>query len=94
MAGEFDLGLLDVNARCSLENLRRDQYAGVGMGRIIGVPGRQLGFLIVRLVYAFVTACDILPRASRTWPERSVPSGSVKDTISLYRGNLTYPPYP
>lgn len=30
-----------------------------------------------------------IPRASRTCPERSEPSGSVKDTISLYLGNLT-----
>lgn len=29
------------------------------------------------------------PRASRTWPLRSEPSGRVKLTISLYRGNLT-----
>lgn len=30
-----------------------------------------------------------LPRASRTWPDRSVPSGRVSVTISLYLGNLT-----
>ena len=30
------------------------------------------------------------PLASSTWPERSVPSGNVRDTISLYLGNLTW----
>lgn len=30
-----------------------------------------------------------IPRASNTWPDLSVPSGSVKETISLYLGNLT-----
>ena len=31
-----------------------------------------------------------LPRASSTCPDLSVPSGSVKETISLYLGNLTW----
>ena len=32
----------------------------------------------------------LLPRASNTWPDLSEPSGRVKDTISLYRGNFTF----
>ena len=32
----------------------------------------------------------LLPDTSSTWPPRRVPSGSVKDTISLYDGNLTF----
>ena len=31
-----------------------------------------------------------VPLASRTCPDRSVPSGNVRDTISLYLGNLTW----
>lgn len=58
-----------------------------------GIPGRLLGHL-----YAEISFCALmrdrasLPRASRTCPERSVPSGSVRETISLKRGNLTCPP--
>lgn len=41
-----------------------------------------------------VTAYDLqeekIPRASSTCPDRSEPSGNVKDTISLNLGNLTY----
>jgi hypothetical protein len=40
-----------------------------------------------------IESCASLPRASRTCPERSVPSGSVRETISLNRGNLTCPPF-
>lgn len=86
--------LLDVNTCCAFENLGRNQYVRCGEGRIARVPVRWLGFLVQLLVCAPYTACDSLPRASRTCPERSVPSGSVSDTISLNRGNLTYTPHP
>jgi hypothetical protein len=57
----------------------------------IDVPGRRLGFLLfMSASIPAMCALNSLPRASRTWPERSVPSGRVRDTISLYRGNLTY----
>ncbi len=32
----------------------------------------------------------VIPRASSTCPDLSEPSGNVKETISLYLGNLTY----
>jgi hypothetical protein len=42
--------------------------------------------------YTQLTHCSgHLPLASKTCPDLSVPSGSVKVTISLYLGNLTYP---
>jgi hypothetical protein len=47
---------------------------------------------VLELAFAqLIESCASLPRASRTCPERSVPSGSVRETISLNRGNLTYP---
>jgi hypothetical protein len=33
---------------------------------------------------------SLLPRASKTWPDLSDPSGNVRETISLYFGNFTY----
>jgi hypothetical protein len=58
--------------------------------RLHGVPGRRRGFLFTISIILY-TSSRLLPRASRTWPERSVPSGSVRDTISLNCGNLTCP---
>lgn len=72
------------------------------IGMLSAVPERRLCFLqisvsilqdifaheeIYRYMGSFVYS---LPRASKIWPDRSVPSGRYRETISLYWGNLTY----
>ena len=55
------------------------------------IPGRQLDYLQTYISKVLILEGDMRdpPRASSTWPDLSVPSGNVKDTISLYLGNLT-----
>lgn len=45
-------------------------------------------FVLAQLSHLFSSM--LIPRASSTCPDRSVPSGSVSDTISLNLGNLTW----
>ena len=57
-----------------------------------GVLERQLDSLAIYDISSYncdVQVGGVLPRASKTCPDLSEPSGRVKETISLYLGNLT-----
>ena len=56
------------------------------------ILGRQLGSLIICGISQLSCEAQVgsfVPRASSTCPDLSEPSGRVKETISLYLGNLT-----
>ena len=61
------------------------------MSRI--APAQQLCCLSPMLALICHISPLHVPLASRTCPDRSLPSGRVKDTISLNRGNLTCTPH-
>jgi hypothetical protein len=52
VAGELDLGLLDIDTSCALENLCRCQNEGAQEGKQHDIPGQQRGFLIPTLVFS------------------------------------------
>jgi hypothetical protein len=86
--------LLHIDARCAFEHLISVSANPGILARDI-IPAPPHDFLSRQLISTSqVNAIDIYhsPLASSTCPDLSVPSGSVRLTISLYRGNLTYPP--
>src|SRR5262245_4546042 len=84
--------LLDIDAWRAFEDLRGDQKGALSLGVRQSDTWTTALFPVacVSQYYSSATTQRGSPRASRTWPDRSEPSGRVKDTISLYFGNLTY----
>jgi hypothetical protein len=85
--------LLHINTSSAFENLAARQSLSHTHSIRGAIPAPQHGFLSPAQVSTIPHICHWhnihSPLASSTCPDLSVPSGSVKVTISLYRGNLT-----
>lgn len=85
--------LLDINARRAFEYLNPISPTTQPARRPGAIPAQQLDHLPHSSEIIQLTHCSMhSPLASKTCPDLSEPSGSVKVTISLYLGNLTYIP--